>query len=214
MLYTHDLLAKLQQRLQEPLPGLQAHIQMAPSDRIDFNNQKMLYTPRPDSKLSAVMILCYPKKDKIYFPLIVRPDNTGVHSGQIALPGGKKDDTDTDLTATALRETQEEMGIKVEKAQIIGSLTEFYIPPSNYIVYPKVAVLTHTPHFAPNPREVAQIIEVDLQSFFQDCPRVTRRVKSSYLEREVPCYEIQDHIVWGATAVILSEFKMLLAEIW
>lgn len=190
----------------EKLPGMEAHLKMAPPQR--FAN-RAYYQPDEKTRHSAVLLLIYPKEDKLYFPLIVRPENSGVHSGQVALPGGKKEDDDPDYIATALRETSEEIGVEVPRECVLGQLSSLYIPPSNFLVHPTIAALPHTPEFVPDQREVAQLLHIDLQDFQEKDCRREGLVSAKYLKAKVPYYDIADKIVWGATAMILSEFLIV-----
>ncbi|MCX6283043.1 MAG: CoA pyrophosphatase [Bacteroidetes bacterium] len=166
------------------------------------------------AKPSGVLILLYPYKEDIYFVLMKRPDYTGVHSGQISLPGGKFENTDRDLIKTAVREAKEEVGIDPSAVNIMGILTPLYIPPSNYIVTPVIAWSDQRPKFKKEPREVDEIIEVSLADFLDDKNVQTKRVKLFIgLSADFPCYYINRNIIWGATAMILSEFRELLKEL-
>ncbi|NJO03394.1 MAG: CoA pyrophosphatase [Bacteroidia bacterium] len=107
----------LKNRLQRVLPGMSAHQRMAPPSR--FVDKKR-YIPNEKTRQGGVLILVYPHEDRWYFPLILRPENTGVHSGQVALPGGKMDEEDNDIIDTALRETEEEIGVAVARSQVLG----------------------------------------------------------------------------------------------
>ncbi len=200
----------LRNRLNAPLPGAAAHLQMAPIARIE---QAHLFQPNENTRISSVMLLFYPENGRLHFPMIVRPENSGVHSGQIALPGGKKDEEDEDLIATALRETHEEIGIKIDRSQVLGQLSHLYIPPSNFLVYPVVAAIEEKPSFVPSPYEVAELLSVDLYDFLEKHPRQEREIEARYMRAKVPCYELNDKIVWGATAMILCELHSIAKEL-
>ena len=139
---------------------------------------------------------------------MLRPTYEGIHSGQISLPGGKYELTDSDLSVTALREAQEEIGVDSKKVRLIGRLSELYIPPSNYIVQPFVGVLETEPAFTPDPKEVERIIEIRLEDLLDEKnkrkKRILLRTGTSIL---APCYIIDGNTIWGATAMILSEFR-------
>lgn len=201
----------LADRLLAPLPSQEAHKAMSPPNRFSTHTS---FQPNDKTRLSAVLIAFYQKGNTLYFPLIVRPDNSGVHSGQVALPGGRQDDTDEDLIATALREMEEEMGVHVPRSCVIGSLSSFYIPPSNYLVYPILACLPEVPTFTPNPSEVVKILEIDLANFAYQDTRKEKVIEASYLVGEMPYYDLEAHTVWGATAMILSELRQVWLEIF
>lgn len=194
-----------------PLPGLEAQLIMAGKKRLKFPFRNGVpSTARP----SGVLILLYPFREDIYFVLMRRPDYTGVHSGQISLPGGKFEENDRDLIETAIREAKEEVGIEPSAVNIIGKLTPLYIPPSNYIVTPVVAWTQQRPEFIKDPREVDEIIEVSLNDFLNELNVQTKRIRLFMgLSANFPCYYVGENIIWGATAMILSEFRVILKEL-
>ena len=163
-------------------------------------------------KQSAVLILFYPDKDGIYFPLIRRPRYDGAHSGQMALPGGKREKEDEDLIYTALRETCEEIGVCLGKADVLGVLSEHFIPVTNMIVLPVIGVLHETPIFEPEPNEVEEIFTINLQEFFNRENKKRETWKLRGQDVEVPFYLLKHQKVWGATAMILSELEYLLTH--
>lgn len=190
----------------EPLTAESSHMKMVPPERvrlmkeIDFN----IVQPRT----AAVLLLIYPKNNSVYFTLILRNSYKGVHSSQVALPGGKREDSDSNLRQTALRETWEEIGIVSEEIEIIKDLSAVYIPPSNFMVQPILGIAHNSLNFQPDSREVAEVIEVDLDDFLHDNTMIQVERQTSYAnEMRVPAFQIGEHMVWGATAMILSEFK-------
>lgn len=193
--------------LKQPLPGDVAHRELtsvAGSIRIKA------YNDNPNPKQSAVCILLYKKEDEMRFVLTKRHVYEGFHSGQISFPGGKKEEVDLDLEQTALRETEEEIGVTREKMNIFGSLTSVYVPPSGYIVQPYVAMMTEEPVFKPDSFEVDKLIEVALDKLFKSDCILKRDVETSNGAVNVPCFDFDGEIVWGATAMILNEFRQLL----
>ena len=137
-----------------------------------------------------------------------------MHSAQIGFPGGKYEEDDKTLKTTALRETKEEIGIAVEHVEIIKQMTEVYIPPSNFYVQPYIGITTNTPKFIKQDEEVEDVIEVPLTQFLDDAIVVTKSVETSYTTKiDVPAYELNGYIVWGATAMMLSEIKDLLKQV-
>ena len=161
--------------------------------------------PAEPARQSAVLVLLYPRRDELHLPLIVRPTYDGAHSGQVAFPGGGFEEGDANLTATALRETEEELGIAPQDVQVLGELTQLYIRPSNYRVHPTVGRIAYGPAFQPNVREVAQLLEVPLNTLLD--PAHLRRERWQLQDRSalVPFFAIQGQTIWGATAMILSE---------
>lgn len=210
--YSHQLpeLSRfLNSRLLQPLPGRTAQYRMAGIRRIES-----LFPDADVSKarLSSVLILLYPANGYISTVLIRRPVYEGVHSGQLAFPGGRKEESDKDLIETALRESFEEAGIKKEEVDVIGKLTDLFIPPSNFLVSPIVGYSRSRPLFVPDPQEVDEIIEVPLEDLMKPEVNTRKTVSAGDWSAEVPCFYLQNQVIWGATAMILSEFLEILSE--
>jgi len=202
-----EVIAGIVKRLAEPLPGRDSQNKMASLRRISALAVNRVKKPIK----SSVLILLYPFYDEAGFVVILRPDYGGVHSGQISLPGGKFEDDDLSLSYTALRETKEEIGAKPEDIQILGQLTDLYIPPSNFIVTPFIGVTPLRPKFVADPTEVAKIIEIRLSELLNKDNMTMRSIKLPLgIRMKVPCWVINQEIIWGATAMILSEFQELL----
>jgi 8-oxo-dGTP pyrophosphatase MutT (NUDIX family) len=192
------------------LPGSEAQDRMSSRPRLSIEE----YLRRnPDYRESAVMLLLYPSGGSVHTLLIERPSYEGVHSGQLALPGGRKEQTDTDLLHTAIRETHEEIGVLISREQVIGSLSPLFIPPSKFLVHPFVAYLETQPDFIPDAREVESLIEVNLALFTDDSVKQRRRIHvGENMFVEAPCYEIGDKLLWGATAMMFSELEAAIKE--
>jgi 8-oxo-dGTP pyrophosphatase MutT (NUDIX family) len=201
----------LRQRLEEPLPGLDAQVRMAPRRRLE---ELQRFNVPENARQSAVLILFYPGKEGVQFPLILRNAYEGVHSNQVGLPGGRWEEEDADLLQTALREAEEEVGVPKSEVEVLGSLSQLYIPPSNFLVQPYLGFVHERPHFVPDPTEVAQLIEARLDrvrdSKFYQKSRIRHRTG---IELEVPSFNVQGHVVWGATAMMLSELVQVLDEL-
>ena len=194
------------------LPASEAHYKMAPLERIRNFNDSEVESKHP--KTAAVMMLFYPKKGRTHLVLIVRNSYKGVHSAQIAFPGGKFESKDQNFENTALRETQEEIGIAPESIEIIMPFTHLYIPPSNFMVYPFLGICRHEVVFIPDAIEVANIIELPLSDFLSDAIIVNTKMTTSYAnDILIPAFKINEHIVWGATAMMLSELKEVLKNV-
>ncbi len=198
----------IKQRLSEPLPGHHAHIRMMPSIR-HFSTKKKFSSIR----LSAVMILLYPHDDILHIAFFKRAETDGPHAGQIALPGGKKDKQDATLLETALRETEEEFGINRNEIDILGALTKIFIPVSNSDVHPYVGFIDHKPDFKPNASEVEYIIETPLNELFKPENKVTLTKHRHGLTIITPLYKFHHEEIWGATAMITSEFEEIYQQI-
>lgn len=206
-----DFVNKLSARMQLPLPGYKAQYTMAREFRAHPKDTEIYHEK---AKLGAVLILFYPYKNQIYTVLIQRQAYNGVHSAQIAFPGGKKDESDVSLIQTALREAHEEVGIVPEKVQLIGELTKLYIPPSNFLVSPVLGFSDEIPSFLPQQFEVAEIIEVPLQKFLQD-ELIKEKVIDlpQQLRLKVKYFDVSDKVIWGATAMMIAEMREILKEI-
>ena len=191
------------------LPAFDAHIKMAPLERLESLKKSTVEAENP--RIAAVMMLFYPKKDSAHFVLIVRNSYKGVHSAQIAFPGGKYELQDGNYAITALRETHEEVGIHPDKIEIIKPFTQIYIPPSNFMVYPFLGISKEELVFVLEPAEVASIIEIPLSTFLNDAIVIEAKLSTSYAnDINVPAFKIEEHIIWGATAMMLSELKDVL----
>lgn len=198
------LILMLKERLSSSLPGAKAQELMAPSFRNDYQRDKSLLS------LSAVLLLLYSKEDTPYFVLMKRSSKLRTHRGQISFPGGQKDKLDDSFYHTALRETFEELGVEQKHIKLLGELTPLYIPISNFMVHPFVAYADSLIQFMPNNQEVEEVIELP----------VTKLLDSQCIKKEVwekngktycrPFFAFNGHKVWGATAMILSEFRELL----
>ena len=196
--------------LNNPLPGNRAHQKMISYSR---PSAEIIRAMDANPKESAVMILLYKLNDRLCFPLILRPEYDGVHSRQIGLPGGQKDKTDKDLIETALRETYEEIGANVNHINVLGALTEIYIPPSNFLVKPVVAYYDPVSEFKADETEVSRIFTSSLDELID--LNIEKReifIRHQKNKTSVSCFMIEEEIVWGATAMILSELRMFISE--
>jgi len=196
----HTFTDALARRLQEPLPGAEAHRAMASQSRL-----RAMLKPNERTRRSAVLMLFYPYHGAIYLPLIMRPLYDGVHAGQMAFPGGRMERTDENLVRTALREAQEEIGIRVSDVRVLGTLTELYIPPSNFYVLPVVGMMTHKPDFYPDPREVERVVEIGLDELMDKSIIGRNTIEVRGVAVDAPFYRVQEYQVWGATAMMIAE---------
>lgn len=196
----------LKERFKKPLPGTDAQYLMAPSGR---RTAVGIAGPQQHFKISSVLILLFPDHNgNAQTVLIKRPLNSGIHSGQIALPGGKHENSDPTFRHTALREANEEIGIHAADVEVMGGLTELYIPPSNFLVHPFVGCIDYTPQFQINAHEVDSIIPVHLRTLLS-MNAGNEPFPTSYGTQNAPCFYLENHKIWGATAMILSEFRAL-----
>jgi 8-oxo-dGTP pyrophosphatase MutT (NUDIX family) len=199
----------LKKRLENILPGQDSHWKMLPIERrlamkyIDGNP-----APRP----SSVLILLYPLGSYFGTILIRRTQDMSVHSGQISFPGGKQDPTDISAVDTALREAEEEINLQAGRVEILGKLSPLYVSPSNFEIIPVVGYIDDPGKLTANPTEVDHIIEIPLSDLVSLRTNVDIEVRE-FLLKQVPCFNIDGNIVWGATAMILQELLDVLADI-
>ena len=205
-------LNKIHQAAAINLPGIVAHLKMAPPER-EMMMQNINFE-QFNPKIASVMMLFYPKNNETYLALIKR-NSYGVHSSQIAFPGGKYELQDFDNQQTALRETEEEIGILATLIEVICAFTEIYVPPSNFMVYPFLGIAKNELHFTIQEDEVAGIIEMPLEDLLNDKNLVTAKIDTSYAKFvDVPAFQFDNQIVWGATAMIMSELKDVLKMVF
>jgi 8-oxo-dGTP pyrophosphatase MutT (NUDIX family) len=203
-----SLINFLRNAIATELPGQNAQAIMMPtlSDKSRFSLEA-----KKDAREGGVMILFYQKDGNVQFPLIQRPDYDGVHAKQMSFPGGKKDLNDNSLIATALRETEEEIGVSAEKIEIIGALTELFIIASNFNVLPAIGLIKEVPDFFADEHEVDEIIEVKLADLMDDDKQKEKPLTILQgITINAPYFDLNNKVVWGATAMILSELKHIL----
>ncbi len=202
----------VRQALTIPLPGVDGQKKMAPQPRTGEIDR---WAKPEDCREAGVLLLLYPyttngQAPELHLALIRRTEYPGVHSGQISLPGGRREGNES-RQASALREAMEEVGVVPNRLEMIGQLSPLYTPPSNFCIYPYVAFSTTRPSFQLEPQEVAELLEPPLSLLMN--PAI-RREEMWYFERHgtrrVPFFDVDGHKVWGATAMILSEFLALL----
>jgi 8-oxo-dGTP pyrophosphatase MutT (NUDIX family) len=205
------LIEKLTVRLSQALPSALAHdpLRAIPIGGVLPRFEHKL-PPRPGS----VLILLYEDEGQIKFPLTKRAEYNGAHSGQISLPGGKAEPGENSID-TALREAEEEVGVNRSDIQVIGRLSEFFVIPSNFLVTPVVATAIRKPVFIPDPYEVVRILHGNVGELIDENAIQTREILAAGAYRmQAPHFLIDGEVVWGATAMMLNEFRMVLREIW
>ena len=202
----------LKEQLLLPLPGAQAQYKMAPNHRLPYDFADILAL---NPKRGSVLILIYTENDEFLTLFIKRTEYKGVHSGQISFPGGRFEPGDLNYEKTALRESQEEIGINTSEVEIIGKLSDLYIPPSNFLVSPFIGFMSSRPLFKMDKKEVAGIIEVPINNLLKKSEnKETGYIKTANnVAMKAPFYEIGGEQVWGATAMITSEFIEVVKKI-
>lgn len=202
----------LQARLRQDLPGLAAQLRMSSRSMQRSQPYEPPQLPKNHRK-AGVLALLYLYQEQWHTALMQRPETPFPHSKQVSLPGGGYEPTDGDLLRTALRETEEEFGVPAEMVQILGPLTQLYIPVSNFLMQPFVGFLPERPVFVPEPGEVEEIIEVPLAQLQHPASIKLRDMEvRGYTLRDVPYFDIQGRVVWGATAMVLSELLEVVEE--
>lgn len=204
------LAERLSKRLKQPLPGSTAHepLRATAVGQLKPNFEHQL-PPKPGS----VLILLFEEEGKIKFPLTKRPEYLGAHAGQISLPGGKAEPGENAIQ-TAIREGEEEIGVKGSEVNVIGRLSDFFVIPSNFMIVPVVAYSLSRPKFVPQESEVVKILEGNLDELLRDDAVKTKEILAAKMYPMLaPHFLIENEIVWGATAMMLNEFRVIVKEI-
>lgn len=205
----NDIIEKLSKAFESPLPGWDAQKRLINYDRPPPDNVASI---DPTARQGAVMVLLYPKNGELFTVLILRNIYAGTHSGQVSFPGGKREAEDESLWHTALREANEEVGITLEKVKLIGELTQVYIPPSRFLVTPFLAFAEEPPEFQRDRIEVKRIIETPISVFLNSTSILEKMMFVESVNTEIPIkyYDVNGEVVWGATAMMLSEMAEIL----
>jgi len=204
-----EAVQRLRASLAKPLPGHDAFLELSGYKRPDL---EAALRSDPPPRESAVLALIYKRAEEAHALLMLRPTYAGVHSGQVSFPGGRREPQDADLRATALREFAEETGARTAGIDLLGALTPVYIPPSRSLVTPFIGIAEETGPFAPDAREVAELIEAPLSLLLRDDILKRREQHIAVMGRsvEIPYFDVQGRVVWGATAMMLAELRELL----
>ena len=195
--------------LNGPLPGKKAQVAMAPKP---IDDRRFNEDPNNPARLGGVMVLLFQDGNDVRIPLMKRPTYDGVHSGQVSLPGGKHEPEDKDLITTALRETEEEIGISSQSIEVLGSLSEMFIIASNFKVYPTVGVIHETPLFKLDTKEVEAIYTPTVSELMDLNKRKVKTMHFPPYTIHSPYFDIEGEVVWGATAMILGELVEVLKK--
>lgn len=202
----NEFIELLKLKLASDMPGIKAHNIMTPERRGLYKNSTISTTE------SAILILLYKKNNQIYFPIIKRQIYNGHHSGQMAFPGGKFEKSDTSLIETALRETEEEIGVNQNKIKVLGVLSELLIPITNMKVLPVLGFLESEPEFSINKHEVDALFNINIIDLINPDTKNNEIWNLRGNDFNVPFYNMQNQKVWGATAMMLSEFEQIIKD--
>ena len=193
------------------LPGEVAHLEMIPF-RLPSSDYQGGYD---NAKLSAVMCLLFRENNEMHCILMERTEDGGKHSGQISFPGGKKEKNDPNLEHTALRETHEEIGIHPDSVTVLGELTEVYIPISNFLIQPYLGIIQADFEFNISTHEVKSAFHFKVNDLLAPATKQNRTINNhnGIGMKDIPCFELDSKIVWGATSLILNELKIILGRV-
>ena len=205
---TPSLIPLIKERLNHPLPGKAAQEKMLTLPKIPVN------IPRFERKgiPAGVLLLLFPDNDNIHFFLTLRTETVDHHKGQISFPGGVQEHNET-LEHTALRETMEEIGIKPESISMIGKLTPLFIPVTGFEIFPFIGWSDNKPVTKAQDKEVEKIIVVSISDLIDEQKHKIKKTKIRNIPVSMPYYDLNGETVWGATSMILSEFKTIIQEI-
>jgi 8-oxo-dGTP pyrophosphatase MutT (NUDIX family) len=185
--------------------ALEAQMRMSPIPR----GRRAEEAPRK----AGVLLLLYPHVGgSLHLLLTRRTETLQKHSGQVSFPGGRCEEGDPDFTATAIRETREELGLQGD-INVLGQLTQIYVPPSNYDVYPSVGYVPTLPPLNPNPHEVAEVLSLPLDDLLNPALKGEEMRQIQGYNVRIRYYLANGHKVWGATAIMLSELELRLRAV-
>ncbi len=201
------MIEQLRTLLNTDPPGYEAQNLLALGDRIPPSPKELADL---NARHAGVMVLLFQDQSTWHTVLIKRPSYPGVHSDQIAFPGGKREDSDLNLQETAIRETREEVGLLPDRINHLGALSQLYIPPSNFLVHPFVGLIVGPRRWIPEVEEVAEVIEMPLSVIMGAQNVGYHPVKTRYGNMKVPAYQYNGHIIWGATGMMLAELSVAL----
>jgi 8-oxo-dGTP pyrophosphatase MutT (NUDIX family) len=205
-----SFIESLREKLAKPLPGRSSQLKMATKRRL-LKDSRMVIPD--DVRKGGVLALFYPCNGNICLVFIKRTEYPGVHSGQVSFPGGGLEDVDKSMVETALREAEEEIGVDRKSVIPVGILTELFIPPSNFLVTPVVGYTHEKPDFRPDPDEVDRILEVSLDDLLKDGTVQEQEITIfPAIKLRVPCFYVEGEVIWGATAMILSELMDIITR--
>ena len=196
-----QLILHLKKRINTNLPGRDSHKKM----KVYYREKIKFPFTINKAKPAAVLLLLYPNDNQIFFYLTKRTENLKYHKGQISLPGGSKERGET-LLETALRETEEEIGVNKNEISILGNITPLFIPVTGFMMTPFIGFISKKPLIKLDSTEVADIFSVNILELINNDKLITcRQIKGKNLN--IPYFSLNNYQVWGATSMVLSEFK-------
>lgn len=199
---------RLRERLRRELPGREAQREFSPP----LAYGRHFGPPAANARVAAVLVLLYPHGDRWRIPLTLRPDHMVDHAGQISFPGGAIESGESPELCAA-REYEEELGTDASGLTLLGRLTPLYIFGSNFCVTPCVAMLERRPEFDPNPAEVAELLELDVEVLADPSSRAVEPMRRRGVDYPCPCIRYAGHRIWGATSMMLGEFSRVIREV-
>ena len=207
---TKEDLHKLKERLSAPLPGWDAQRIMSPIQTEAYRE------PTSNAMQAGVLALLHPNGSGLDLTYIKRPQRNPLdkHSGQVSFPGGKREDSDNSLIDTAIRETHEEIGINPDDIKILGQLTPLFVYVSNFLVFPSIGYIDYKPKFILQESEVDYTISTGVEKLI--LPQTVQSkdlLIRGFTMRDVPYFALGDEVLWGATAMITSEFVEIIREL-
>ncbi len=213
-----QLLDFLRIRLQKELPHTNIDNEDLPPKLVQFikaaeKAERAQFAKKPP-RICAVMLSFYEHEGELFSPMMLRPDYSRAHPGQVSFPGGKREEQDVDLIATAIREMEEEVGVSIPRENVIGALSSVYIPPSNTLVTPIVGFLEGKPSYTPDEREVAEVLDVkwkDLRNLENAGFKKVILANGTWIN--MPAYYANGKEIWGGTARMISEMVKMMEEI-
>lgn len=199
-----DFREALRQRLDAGPPGAAAQRRMEP----ELSYGRHVHAPPADARQAAVALLLYPRDQDWWLPLVVRPATMTDHAGQIGPPGGCLEAGETSSQA-ALRELEEELGVLSGEMELLGMLSPVHLFVTNFAISPWLMLARRAPLLVPNPAEVQEVLHVPLAWLCQRDNISTYRHRMRGIEFTAPCYLWKGHVIWGATAILLSELTAI-----
>jgi 8-oxo-dGTP pyrophosphatase MutT (NUDIX family) len=200
----------LTDKIKGSLPGMDSHLKMAPPQRLESLRNGL--DQKENAQKSAVMMLFFVEDEDLKMIVIRRSNYVGIHAGQIAFPGGRHEEEDGNVEVTAFREIEEEIGIKRDKIELLGRLSDIYVPPSNFLISIFVGFLDEKPVYQRQEREVAEVIEIPLREFFDSNVIKTKDfyVNSLKASANAPYFDVTNAEIWGASAMVIQELLDIL----